>query len=143
MIMKHKTTLNHLENAMKKAAAALCFVAAILCMTTFASSQDKQTSNKSHKSRQTLTVSGKFLIDSTGKKVRQYLESAKAWVPMTVKDKNGVEFDPANPKSNKSCMPCKCHMECNRWDENGRCNLWIRTCDICCVEPEGNASSRQ
>ncbi len=117
---------------MNKAFATLCIVAAILCTPSLA--QDKRTPRKP---RQTLTVSsdGKFLIDATGKKVRQYLKSAKAFVPMTARDKNGVEFDPANANksSNKAtCWPCRCHSECNRWDADGHCNLWIRTCDICC-----------
>lgn len=119
---------------MKRAGATLCIVAAVIFSTAFvASGQEKQ---KPSEPQQTLTVSpdGQFLIDENGKKIKQYLKSAKAFVPMTAKDKSGVEFDPANPdKVNKTtCWPCHCHKECNRWDENGHCNLWIRTCDICC-----------
>jgi len=54
MVMKHKTRSNYLGNVMRRAAAALCIVASVLCTTVFASGQDKQTSNKN---RQTLTVS--------------------------------------------------------------------------------------
>jgi hypothetical protein len=137
MDMNPKPRSSYLVNVMRQAAAGLCILAAVCCMTVFASPQDKQTSNKQ---RQTLTVSkdGKYLLDTTGKKVEQYLESAKAFVPMTAKDKNGVEFDPANPsksiKSNSDCNPhpCRCRDECIRWDENGKCNGTARHCDICC-----------
>jgi len=135
MVMKNKTRSNYLGNIMRTSVAALCIVASVLCMTAFAAGQHKQTSNKH---RQTLTVSsdGKYLLDAKGKKVRQYLKSAKAFVPMTVKDKNGAEFDPVNPSKsiNGDCHPhpCNCHRECIRWDENGRCNGWANTCDICC-----------
>ncbi len=130
MVMKNKTRLNYLGSPMRNAAAALCIVASVLCMTVFASGQDKQTSNKQH---QTLTVSkdGKYLLDVKGRRVKQYLQSAKAYVPMTVRDKNGHEINPAGPnKSN--CHPCNCRRECIRWDEHGRCNGWMNTCDICC-----------
>src|SRR5438034_6315790 len=110
IVMKNKTRLNYFGNALRKAAAALCIVASVLCITVLASGQEKQTSNKQH---QTLTVSkdGRYLLDAKGKKVRQYLKSAKAFVPMTVKDKNGVDFDPAGPNKS-SCHPCNCRSEC-------------------------------
>ena len=86
-------TINHLQNIMRKAVAAFCIIAALVSMAFFAYGQDQQ----SKKLKQILTFSndGKFLVDSTGKKVEQYLESAKAFVPIT--DAN---------KSN--CHPCNC-----------------------------------
>lgn len=133
--MKHKTRLACWRNTMRKAAAAFCIGAGVLCLTLSASGEAK--GNKQH---QTLTVSkdGKYLLDAKGNKVKQYLKSAKAFVPMTAKDKKGHEFDPVNPnkliKGDGDCHPhpCNCHPECIRWDENGRCNATYRTCDICC-----------
>jgi len=71
------------------------------------------------------------MLDASGKKVKQYLESAKAFVPMTVKDKAGNEVNPLGPNKS-SCHPCNCRSECIRWDQNGNCTGTYRTCDICC-----------
>lgn len=129
-----KNAFRYLQNMLRKAAAAFCIVAAMVCMTFFAYGQAKQTSSKPG-TNLTFSADGKFLIDSSGKKVEQYLESAKAFVPMTAKDKKGAEFNPANPnKSVGDCNPhpCNCGKECIRWDENGNCNGWAQHCDICC-----------
>jgi hypothetical protein len=129
-----KTPINYYKNLVRLAAAAFCIVAGLICVTFFAYGQDKQPSSKP-RANLTFSNDGKFLIDSSGKKVEQYLESAKAFVPMTAKDKKGAEFNPAD--SNKSfgdCHPhpCNCGRECIRWDENGNCNGWAQHCDICC-----------
>lgn len=126
--MKHKTRSAYWGSTMRKAAAALSIGAGVLCLTLIASGENKQS-----KQHQTLTVSkdGKYVLDAKGSKVKQYLTSAKAFVPMTVKDKNGKDINPAG--SNKSnCHPCNCHRECIRWDEHGNCNATVPSCDICC-----------
>jgi|SRR5665647_2248614 len=97
----------------------------------------------SKQSRETLkfTSDGKFLLDSTGNKVKQYLESAQAFVPMLVKDKQGIEFDPANALDKgfgqgHHFYPCNCHDECMAWDQNGNCTQTYRSCDICWTPTE-------
>lgn len=105
---------------------------------------DTTPSRQSHRhmsdqSPETLMVSsdGKFLLDSTGKRVKQYLESAQGFVPMSVKGKNGIEFNPANATEKghigggHDFYPCNPHSVCCRWDKNGKCIGTYTTWDIC------------
>lgn len=119
---------------MKVATAVVFLVVAATSLSTasFAADQGKPLPNNQ---KQVLTVSpdGQFLIDDSGRKVRQYLKSERAFVPLWVKDKHGVEFNPVH--SNRLHMTgwhqCNCHSECIRWDEHGSCLQSIRECDMC------------
>ena len=120
---------------MKKVWSVALFIVAVATLSTdlLAADQDKQTPQKANHAF-TVSADGKFLIDATGNQVGQYLRSEKVFVPLKVKDKNGVEFDPSaqNKLTESSCRACNCHRECIRWDERGFCNGWAQHCDICC-----------
>lgn len=111
-------------------AGLMVLVSALLCGSAFA-----QGASTADKPRQNLTATsdGKFLVDSSGKKVLQYLDSAKAFVPMTVETRPDGKLRLANEvvKAGITFYPCNCRNECIRWDANGNCNGTYRTCDIC------------
>jgi hypothetical protein len=100
-------------------------------------STSAQSASTTAKPRQNLTTSsdGKFLVDPTGKNVMQYLDSAKAFVPMSVPTKQGAQFNPAGPvKASITFYPCNCRNECAIYDANGKCVSTYRHCDICTKE---------
>ena len=79
------------------------------------------------------TSDGKYMVDATGEKKLQYIDSAKAFVPMTVeKQPDGkLRLTTQTMGSDVKIYPCNCRNECIRWDANGNCNGTYRTCDIC------------
>jgi hypothetical protein len=100
-------------------------------------SAQAQSAGTADKPRQNLTISsdGKFLVDPAGKNVMQYLDSAKAFVPMSVKNKQGAQVNFASQASaGITFYPCNCRNECAIWDANGKCVSTYRTCDICTKE---------
>ena len=103
---------------------------AVFCIAAVA-----QDTSAPDKLRQNLSVTsdGKFLVDSSGKKVLQYLDAAKAFVPMTVEPRPDGKLGLSNDvvKAGITIYPCNCRNECIRWDANGNCNGTYRTCDIC------------
>ena len=83
----------------------------------------------------TITPDGKFVTDSSGKKVKQYLDSVHAFVPMTAESKSGTEFNPVSAQGEgHTFYPCNCRSECIAWNSNGVCTRTYRTCDICSRE---------
>ena len=93
-------------------------------------------SNQSHESL-TISADKKFLLDSKGAKVRQYVEPLKSFGPMSAKSKDGVEFDPPVMETKGQTFqgfhirPCNFHKECIAWDSDGKCVQSVTTHDIC------------
>ncbi|WP_315730090.1 MULTISPECIES: hypothetical protein [unclassified Bradyrhizobium] len=98
----------------------------------------------SNQKRETLTISpdGRFLLDATGKPVRQFVERVRSFGPMTATIGGGVEIDPVAVLEKGqfgqgfNIHPCKFRKECIGWDANGNCTQWITTHDICYDDPE-------
>lgn len=108
----------------------IALLSALLSVSAFA-----QGAGTANPSRQTLsaTPDGKYLVDATGKKKLQYLDSAKAFVPTMADDQPDGKLSLNKDTLSKglSFYPCNCRNECIRWDANGKCLQTYRTCDIC------------
>lgn len=108
----------------------IALLSALLSVSAFA-----QGAGTADPSRQNLsaTPDGKYLVDATGKKKLQYLDSAKAFVPTLVDDQPDGKLSLNKDTLSKglSFYPCNCRNECIRWDANGKCLQTYRTCDIC------------
>ncbi|MGJ5132649.1 MULTISPECIES: hypothetical protein [unclassified Bradyrhizobium] len=98
-------------------------------------------SNQQH---ETLTISqdGQFLLDATGRRVKQFVERVRAFGPMSAKGKDGIEFDPAAAFEKGqfgqgfNIHPCNFRKECIAWDSNGNCTQSVTTYDICYDDPD-------
>ena len=123
------------ENSMRNARRIARAVLIALLPALFSVSALAQGADKPAKPAQTLsaTPDGKYIVDATGQKKLQYLDSAKAFVPMTVEKQPDGKLRSATEKmgSDVTIYPCNCRNECMRWDANGNCNGTYRTCDIC------------
>ena len=105
-------------------------LSALFCVSALA-----QGAGASGKPAQSLsaTSDGKYMVDATGQKKLQYIDSAKAFMPMTVeKQPDGkLRLTTQAMGSEVTIYPCNCRNECIRWDANGKCTGTYRTCDIC------------
>lgn len=113
-------------------AVLIALLPALLCVSALA-----QNAGTPDKTRQNLSTSpdGKFMVDPNGKKVLQYLDSAKAFVPLAVEKKPDGKLRLSSEVSQDgghTFYPCNCRNECIAWDTaTGKCTQTYRTCDIC------------